>query len=120
MYVRTVQRDAVTDPPPTVEELRFQRCTWCSTVVFSTCLLCPVCSSTDLRWERSPGSGKVCSTVEVRRKGQRPRTVAVVELRDGVRLRCELEGAPTGVPAYGAQVRAVEIATNGRCSAWTR
>ncbi|WP_405904106.1 zinc ribbon domain-containing protein [Streptomyces sp. NBC_00656] len=38
-------------PPTTITELRFQRCARCRTVVFRTRLLCPACSSTDLRWK---------------------------------------------------------------------
>ncbi|MFE2989693.1 Zn-ribbon domain-containing OB-fold protein [Streptomyces sp. NPDC059262] len=114
MYVRTIQRERLIGPPSLVKELRFQRCTWCATVVFRTCLLCPTCSSTELRWERNPGSGKVCSAVEVRRKGQRPRMVAVVELRDGVRMRCLVEGmSGAGVTPFGAPVTVVEVAQDG-------
>ncbi|MFD0112531.1 Zn-ribbon domain-containing OB-fold protein [Streptomyces sp. NPDC058320] len=110
MYVRTVQQEAPIGPPSTIRELRFQRCTWCSTIVFRTCLLCPTCASTDLHWERSEGRGKICSAVEVRRKGQRRRMVTVVELREGVRMRCEVEGAATGFTPVGTPVSVSEIA----------
>ncbi|WP_392756262.1 Zn-ribbon domain-containing OB-fold protein [Streptomyces sp. LN590] len=113
MYVRTVQRQAPIGPPSSVRELRFQRCTWCSTIVFRTCLLCPTCASTDLHWERSEGRGRVCSSVEVRRKGQRRRMVTVVELREGVRMRCEVEGAVGGLTPFGAPVSVSEIAPDG-------
>lgn len=113
MYVRTVERQAPFGPPSIITELRFQRCTWCQTVVFRSRLLCPVCSSTELRGERSVGRGKVCSSVEVLHKGQRPRPVAVVELQDGVRMRCELEGGSSGASPYGAAVSVVEIAPDG-------
>ncbi|MFI6878861.1 Zn-ribbon domain-containing OB-fold protein [Streptomyces sp. NPDC050400] len=114
MYVRTVQRAQMIGPPTTDTELRFQRCTWCSTVVFRTVLLCPTCSSTELRWSRSPGHGTVSSAVEVRRKGQRPRMVAVVELADGVRMRCLVEGVSGGaVTPFGASVSVVEVASDG-------
>ncbi|MEE4496234.1 Zn-ribbon domain-containing OB-fold protein [Streptomyces sp. BE230] len=115
MYVRTVERKAFIGPPSTVTELRLQRCTWCSTVVFRTCLLCPTCSSTELRWMCSPGTGKVVNAVEVRRKGHRPRMMAVVELGDGVRVRCEVEDirGGGGVAPFGTSVSIVEIGPNG-------
>lgn len=114
MYVRTIERKAFIGPPATVTELRLQRCTWCSTVVFRTCLLCPACSSTDLRWMCSPGTGKVVSAVEIRRKGQPPGTLAVVELGDGVRVRCEVEDSTgVGVAPSGAPVSIVEVRQDG-------
>ncbi|MDI3408172.1 PhlB family protein [Streptomyces cavernicola] len=101
------------DPSPPLEELRFQRCTWCSTVVFRTCLLCPVCASTDLPWQRGPATGKICGVIQVGRKGHGLRTDMVVELDNGVRVRCEVENAPIGLTAYGACVTAVGTAPNG-------
>ncbi|MER7717710.1 OB-fold domain-containing protein [Streptomyces flaveolus] len=113
MYVRTVEREAFIGPPKVATELRLQQCTWCATIVLRTSLLCPACASTELRWVRSEGRGKVCSAVEVRRKGQRPRMVAVVDLGDGIRLRATVEGAPAGTTPYGAPVTVREIAPDG-------
>ncbi|MFC9614251.1 hypothetical protein [Streptomyces sp. NPDC056938] len=113
MYVRTVQRRAPIGPPSIVKELRFQRCDWCSTIIFRDCLLCPTCASTDLRRERSAGRGKVCSGVAACRKGQRRRMVAVVELREGVRVRCEVEGATSRITPFGALVSVRKIAPDG-------
>lgn len=113
MYVRTVERNQFIGPPKPVTELRFQRCTWCATVVLRTSLLCPACASTDLRWVRSEGRGTVCSAVEVRRKGHRPRMVAVVDLGEGIRMRATVEGAPPGMTPFGAAVSVREIAPDG-------
>ncbi|MDI3423584.1 Zn-ribbon domain-containing OB-fold protein [Streptomyces luteolus] len=113
MRVSTGLKGVEAEPSPPLEELRFQRCTWCSTVTFRARLLCPVCSSTDLRWERGPAAGKVCGVMQLGRKGHGPRTVMVVELGSGVRVRCEVEDAPIGLIAYGARVTAVEAAPNG-------
>ncbi|OIJ68259.1 Zn-ribbon domain-containing OB-fold protein [Streptomyces mangrovisoli] len=114
MYVRTVQREQRIGPPTVDTELRYQRCTWCSTVVFRTVLLCPTCSSTELCWSTSPGHGTVSGVVEVRRKGHRPRMVAVVELADGVRMRCLVKGmSPCAVTPFGASVSIVEVAPDG-------
>ncbi|MEU5979928.1 hypothetical protein [Streptomyces sp. NPDC047315] len=113
MYVRTVERERFIGPPTPVKELRFQRCDWCTTVVLRTSLLCPACSSTDLQWVCSEGRGKVCSAVEVRRKGHRPRLVTVVDLGDGIRMRATVEGAPPGLTPYGAAVSVREIAPDG-------
>ncbi|MFC9614264.1 Zn-ribbon domain-containing OB-fold protein [Streptomyces sp. NPDC056938] len=114
MYVSTVQRQAPMGPPATLTELRFQSCMWCSTVSFRTCLLCPTCSSTALKWERSLGTGKVCSAVEVRKKGQRRRMVAIIQLEGGVRMRGMVEGVSAGeVVPFGAGVTVVAIAEDG-------
>lgn len=113
MYHRNIRREEAIGPPSAIKELRFQRCTWCSTVVFRPCLLCPTCSATELRWERRPGRGRVCSAVKTRKKGQRPRMVTIVDLGDGVHVRCEVEGTGFRSVPRAAEAGVVEIAPDG-------
>lgn len=113
MYVKTVERKEFIGPPKAVTELCFQQCAWCGTAVLRTSLLCPVCASPDLRWVSREGRGKVHGFVTVRRQGARPRTVAVVDLGDGITLRAVVEGAKPGLTSAGAPVRVREIAPDG-------
>lgn len=113
MYVKTVEHEALVGPPKTVTELCFQRCTWCTTAVLRTSLLCPVCASTDLEWVSSKGRGRIHGSVTVRRQGARPRTMAVVDLGDGVRLRGAVDGVAPGLAPYGAPVSVLEITPDG-------
>ncbi|MFF2777401.1 Zn-ribbon domain-containing OB-fold protein [Streptomyces sp. NPDC058052] len=113
MHLRTVERETFIGPPKTITELCFQRCAWCATAVLRTSLLCPICASTDLKWVSSEGRGKVHGFVTIRRQGARPRTMAVVDLGDGIKLRASLEGAALDLASHGAPVSVLRIAPDG-------
>ncbi len=51
----------------------FQRCTWCGTAMYHR-LLCPVCRGSDLRTERSEGTGTVRHSTVVHRNTPPPAT----------------------------------------------
>ncbi|WKX68885.1 Zn-ribbon domain-containing OB-fold protein [Streptomyces sp. XD-27] len=72
-------------------ELYFQRCRWCHTAAFHR-LLCPVCAATDMEWEASAGAGVVRQATVVRRSNGSLRTVAVIDMAEGFRLRATLSG----------------------------
>ncbi|MFI7008771.1 hypothetical protein [Streptomyces sp. NPDC050145] len=113
MRVPIGRRETMGDSLPSQVELSFQRCSWCSTVLFHTCLLCPVCASTDLRRESGPVTGRIVTIEQLGRHGHPARTLTVVELRDGVRVRCEVEGVQAGITEPGTPVNVVGVAPNG-------
>jgi uncharacterized OB-fold protein len=85
-------------------ELYFQRCSWCRTAVFRR-LLCPICASTDLPWERSGGMGVVRHITVVGRSTGAPRALAIIEMSEGFRLRSRIIGVPPENVRVGALVR---------------
>ncbi|MFC0602360.1 Zn-ribbon domain-containing OB-fold protein [Streptomyces palmae] len=70
-------------------ELYYQRCRWCHTAVFHR-LLCPICASPDMDWEHSSGMGVVRHATVVRRSSGSLRTVGVIDMAEGFRLRATL------------------------------
>lgn len=84
-------------------ELYFQRCRWCHTAAYHR-LLCPICASTDLDWERSSGSGLVRHTTVVRRPNGALRTIAVIDMAEGFRLRATLAGVAPDTVRPGTTV----------------
>jgi uncharacterized OB-fold protein len=84
--------------------LYFQRCRWCHTSVFRR-LLCPACGSTDFAAERSGGIGVIRQVTLVGRSVGRPRAMAIIEMREGFRLRAKVSAEPLHRVQVGAQVR---------------
>lgn len=84
--------------------LYFQRCRWCHTSVFRR-LLCPACGSTDFATERSGGIGVIHQVTVVGRSVGRPRAMAIIEMREGFRLRARVSAEPLQRAQVGAQVR---------------
>ncbi|MFI9600402.1 Zn-ribbon domain-containing OB-fold protein [Streptomyces sp. NPDC052043] len=78
------------------QALYFQRCTWCGTAVYHR-LLCPVCRGSDLRTERSTGTGTVRHSTVVNRNSPAARNVSLVEMREGFVVRGRVMGPPIGI-----------------------
>ncbi len=53
-------------------------------------MLCPFCHSTDWEWNRASGKGRIYSFVVY--AGKDRRTIAIVELEEGVRIPAPVEG----------------------------
>ncbi|MBH5333658.1 OB-fold domain-containing protein [Streptomyces pactum] len=85
-------------------ELYFQRCRWCRTAVYHR-LLCPVCASPDLDWEHSSGTGVVRQATVVRRSTGTLRTVGLIDMAEGFRLRATLSGVTADHVRPGTVVR---------------
>lgn len=84
--------------------LYFQRCRWCHTAVFRR-LLCPVCGSTDMAEERSDGIGVIHHVTFVGRSVGKPRAMAIIDMREGFRLRARVSAVPLARACVGAEVR---------------
>ncbi|MFD0441657.1 Zn-ribbon domain-containing OB-fold protein [Streptomyces rhizosphaericus] len=84
--------------------LYFQRCRWCHTATFRR-LLCPVCGSTDMAEERSDGTGVIHHVTVVGRSAGRPRAMAIIDMREGFRIRARVSAVPLARACVGAQVR---------------
>ncbi|GAA2442405.1 Zn-ribbon domain-containing OB-fold protein [Streptomyces glaucus] len=83
--------------------LLFQRCTWCGTAVYHR-LLCPVCRGSDLRTERSEGTGTVRHSTVVHRNSPAARNVSLIEMAEGFVVRGRVMGPPVGIHS-GDRVR---------------
>lgn len=80
--------------------LHFQRCRSCGAAVHYPRVLCPLCGSTELGWERSAGEGTVYSTTTVfTRDGEYD--VSLVDLDEGYRVMTTIAGGAE----IGARVR---------------
>ncbi|MFJ9855545.1 Zn-ribbon domain-containing OB-fold protein [Streptomyces sp. NPDC101150] len=93
-------------------KLYFQRCRWCRTAVFRR-LLCPVCANTDMVGERSAGVGAIHHIAVVGRSTGAPRTLAIIEMGEGFRLRARIVGTPPGAVHVG---NLVELAMGGEAA----
>ncbi|CAL9342235.1 hypothetical protein SUDANB6_00293 [Streptomyces sp. enrichment culture] len=94
----------VLDPgAPDTEALVFQRCTWCGTAMYHR-LLCPVCRGSDLRTERSNGTGTVRHSTVVHRNTPAARNVSLIEMAEGFVVRGRVMGPPIGIHS-GDRVR---------------
>lgn len=96
----------------TAGELRFQRCGDCGLATHTPAYLCSHCTSTDLRWEVSAGTGTVYSWTTVWRP-QIPAFVApyvalIVDLDEGWSMISNLVGCPADAVEIGMRV-AVEF-----------
>ena len=85
------------------ESILFQRCDYCGTAMFHR-LLCPVCRGSDLRTERSEGTGTVRHSTTVNRNTPAARNVSLVELAEGFVVRGRVIGPPIGIHS-GDRVR---------------
>nr|WP_237519958.1 OB-fold domain-containing protein [Streptomyces sp. HUCO-GS316] len=81
----------------------FQRCTWCGTAMYHR-LLCPVCQGSELRTERSEGTGTVRHSTVVHRNTPAARNVSLVEMAEGFVVRGRVIGPPIGIHS-GDRVR---------------
>ncbi|WP_416982171.1 Zn-ribbon domain-containing OB-fold protein [Streptomyces sp. T028] len=85
------------------EAILFQRCTWCGTAMYHR-LLCPVCQGSDLRTERSEGTGTVRHSTVVHRNTPSARNVSLVEMAEGFVVRGRVMGPLIGIHS-GDRVR---------------
>ncbi|MEU3982098.1 OB-fold domain-containing protein [Streptomyces sp. NPDC026672] len=92
-----------TGPERSGDGLVFQRCAWCGTAMYHR-VLCPVCRGSELRTERSAGTGTVRHSTVVHRNTPAARNVSMVELAEGFVVRGRVMGSPLGVHS-GDRVR---------------
>lgn len=85
------------------DALTFQRCAWCGTAMYHR-LLCPVCQGSDLRTERSQGTGTVRHSTVVHRNTPMARNVSLVEMAEGFVVRGRVMGPAVGIHS-GDRVR---------------
>lgn len=88
---------------PQQDALLFQRCAWCGTAMYHR-LLCPVCQGSDLRVERSGGTGTVRHSTVVHRNTPAARNVSLIEMAEGFVVRGRVMGSPLGINS-GDRVR---------------
>jgi uncharacterized OB-fold protein len=108
---RSVMNPETGEPPAEVYRryldsgaLGFQRCTGCGAAVFYPRVLCPVCGGDDLSWETSSGRGIVYATTAVYRREGEPYNVVLVDLEEGFRMMCRVEGVPAERVEVGKRV----------------
>lgn len=93
--------------------LVYQQCASCEARIFYPRTVCPVCSSTELRIERSAGRGIIYSFTTLYRAGAPafaddvPYTVVLVDLDEGVRVIGDLVGAGPDAVRIGLPVEVV-------------
>jgi uncharacterized OB-fold protein len=90
--------------------LRIQRCDACGRHVFYPRVLCPHCGSARLAWVDASGAGEVHSFTVVHRapaefRDEVPFVVALVDLREGVRMMTRLLGVEPSRVRVGMPVR---------------
>ena len=79
-----------------INELRYQTCTACGAVVFHPRYVCPYCLSSELKWQKSNGKGKVYTFSTVCRapykslQSKTPYTVGIIELDEGFYMFSEI------------------------------
>ncbi|MCY1200724.1 hypothetical protein D9M72_121640 [compost metagenome] len=85
-----------------------QRCAGCDRAVFYPRMICPHCGADALAWIEPDGRGTVYATTVVRRKPDAggDYNVALVDLREGVRLMSRVEGVAPEAVRIGMPVRA--------------
>ena len=90
-------------------ELLYQRCPACGSALFDPSLMCRVCGSDHLGWERSEGAGSLYSWSTVWRPQAPafsvPYVVAVVELDEGYHMITNLIGCRVEDVRIGMRVR---------------
>jgi uncharacterized OB-fold protein len=90
-------------------ELRFQRCDACGAAIFNPAPICRVCTSNDLRWEVSAGTGTVFSYTIC----HRPMTPqftdiyapVIVDLDEGYQMLSDLIGCVAADVHVGMRVQ---------------
>ncbi|MFJ8811331.1 Zn-ribbon domain-containing OB-fold protein [Streptomyces sp. NPDC102490] len=88
---------------PETEAVFYQRCTWCGTAMYHR-VLCPVCRGSELRTERSEGTGTVRHATVVHRNTPAARNVSLIEMAEGFVLRGRVMGPLIGIHS-GDRVR---------------
>jgi uncharacterized protein len=96
-------------------EFRLQCCGGCGKQIFFPRTICPYCGSDALEWRRPSGRGTVYSTTVVRQRPDRggDYNVALIDLAEGARMMCRVEGAPPSEVKIGMEVEAVIAAVDG-------
>lgn len=82
----------------------FQRCRACGAATYLRRIACRRCGSTDLEPSTSAGRGRVYAATAVHRRGERPRSIVIVELDEGVRVMSAVEGMPAEEVPVGLTV----------------
>lgn len=92
-----------------------QRCASCRRGVFYPRMICPHCGSDQLEWFMPSGQGTVYSTTVVRRKAEAggDYNVALIDLKEGVRMMSRVEGISPEAVAIGMPVQATIIDGEG-------
>ncbi|MFF7330102.1 Zn-ribbon domain-containing OB-fold protein [Streptomyces sp. NPDC090306] len=88
---------------PDAEAIVYQRCTWCATAMYHR-VICPVCRGSELRTERSDGTGVVHRTSVVHRNTPSARNVSLIEMSEGFVVRGRVMGPPVAIHS-GDRVR---------------
>lgn len=93
-----------------------QRCAACERAIFYPRMICPHCGTSELAWTAPDGRGEVYSTTVVRRKPEAggDYNVALIDLREGVRLMSRVEGVAPDAVHIGMAVRAQVAQQDGR------
>jgi len=93
-----------------------QHCAGCDRAVFYPRMICPHCGADKLAWTAPDGRGEVYSTTVVRRKPEAggDYNVALIDLREGVRLMSRVEGLAPDAVHIGMAVRAQVARQDGR------
>jgi uncharacterized OB-fold protein len=99
-------------------ELQLQKCNKCNNFHYPPAPVCPVCFSSDVKWEKVSGKGEVYTFSIVRRapnpdwEADVPYTLAVVQLEQGPRMVTNIIGIKPEEVKIGMKVQvAFEDAT---------
>ena len=87
---------------------QIQKCGACAKHIFYPRVLCPHCGSNHVEWVAPSGRGSVYSTSIVRRKVDAggDYNVALIDLAEGPRLMCRVDGIALDQIRIGMQVQA--------------
>jgi uncharacterized OB-fold protein len=94
-------------------ELRYQTCTKCGSIVFHPRYVCPYCLSAELKWQKSSGKGKIYSFSTLYRaayealKSRIPYTLAIIEVDEGFFMFSEVVDCDPSRIAIGTPVKVV-------------
>lgn len=95
----------------TDNKVMLQQCGACSTWIYYPRSHCPACLSDDLKWQEVTGEGAIYSYTIARRPtapqfaGLEPQFIAVVELREGVRVNTVIVHASEAQLKVGLAVK---------------
>lgn len=87
---------------------RIQKCSGCGSHVFQPRVMCPACAGEAFDWVAPSGEGTVYSTTVIRRRPDRggDYNVALIDLKEGVRMMSRIEGMAPDAVAIGMPVTA--------------
>lgn len=87
---------------------RIQKCSGCGSHVFQPRVMCPACAGEVFDWVAPSGEGTVYSTTVIRRRPDRggDYNVALIDLKEGVRMMSRIEGMASDAVAIGMPVTA--------------